>query len=46
MQSENVLQRQLIKSRQLLRDTEMMRAEKAKEMGESENELKKSEVCI
>lgn len=44
MQSGNVLQKQLIKSRQLLRDIEMIAEEKAREMEESENELKKSEV--
>lgn len=45
IQSGKVLQQQLTKSRQLLRDTEAMRAEKAKEMEENENELKQSEVC-
>ncbi|VDK67050.1 unnamed protein product [Litomosoides sigmodontis] len=46
MQSGNVLQQQLIKSRLLLRDIEMVTAEKAKELEGSENELKKSEADL
>ncbi|CAG9540602.1 unnamed protein product [Cercopithifilaria johnstoni] len=46
VQSENVLQLKLTKSRQLLRDIEMMRAEKAREVGETENEFKKSEADL
>uniref|UniRef100_A0A0R3RS00 SMC_N domain-containing protein n=1 Tax=Elaeophora elaphi TaxID=1147741 RepID=A0A0R3RS00_9BILA len=46
IQSENILQQQLTRSRQLLRDTEVIRVEKAKEMEESENELKRSEANL
>ncbi|MCP9262141.1 hypothetical protein DINM_005433 [Dirofilaria immitis] len=41
LQFGKVLQQQLTKSRQLLHDVEMMSAEKAKEISENEEELKK-----
>ncbi|VDM95896.1 unnamed protein product, partial [Onchocerca ochengi] len=46
IQSEKILQQQLTKSRQLLHDTEMMRAEKARKIEENESELKKKEADL
>uniref|UniRef100_A0A1I7VKY6 SMC_N domain-containing protein n=1 Tax=Loa loa TaxID=7209 RepID=A0A1I7VKY6_LOALO len=46
IQSGDVLQQQLTRSRQLLRDTEIIRAKKAREMEANENELKKCEADL